>query len=132
MAVHRPGVWLYVRLMFRPWLHRLTLALAALVVAVASVQGAARMAPAAIEDAQVALWLAQGIGVDDVCGQVGTQGEHRHCPFCHKLGEAPVARIAPRELRLVFSQVTARGVGQPVAPQHGGEDNLARAPPRAV
>lgn len=120
----------YVHNMNRTWLHHLMLVLAALVVAVASVEGAARMAPTALDDAGVAVWLANGASLDDFCGEHAPEGGHHPCPFCHKLGETPEADVAPRELRVVFSLASGHDAADQLStPQRCNSQVSARAPP---
>ncbi|AWI84972.1 hypothetical protein CEW88_14445 [Alloyangia pacifica] len=114
--------------MIRAHAHRLTLAVAVLAVALASVLFAARMAPEGPEAASLRSYLAMGGTLADLCETEGTHHGH-HCPVCNLLPEAP--RTVPPALALridrSFEVVILRGLGLP--PQPANPRRSPRAPP---
>ena len=116
--------------MIRGFLHRLTLFAAAIIVAAVSIQSAARMVPDPGHSPELAVWLANGASLHDICGEARQGGARQHCPFCHTLGDTPAANFAPGQQRLALRpafEVTA--VDLRLGPQHGNPNVSARAPP---
>jgi hypothetical protein len=119
--------------MFRRIVNHLTLVAAALVVALVSLHTAAQMGPASVANPAFESWVSQGFSPDEICGHPGETPHHDQCPFCHKLGETPVVRLAPREFRiaLAFAWSTRPAALRFVA-QSGNPNRAARAPPVVI
>lgn len=110
---------------------RLTLPLAILAVALASVVFAARMAPEGPAEASLRSYLAMGGTLDDLC-EGDTFHHAHHCPVCNLLPEVP--EIAPATLAQRvdhrFQMAALRDLGLP--PQQTYPRNSPRAPPALV
>lgn len=103
---------------------------AALVVAMASVVSASRMAPDR-DDPAMAAYMAIGSTVDDLCGDGSAHDDH-HCPFCRLLSDPPAIRFAPC-IRRATPALVWQDLGHLVARTHAGNPHIsARAPPAHV
>jgi len=119
--------------MHRNPVKRLTLVAAILALALVSVQAAARMLTDATGTAAVEAWIASAASPGDLCGDPGAAHPQAHCPICHKLGETPRIRLAPRVLRLALVPVwSAMPADLHLEPQRGNPNRAARAPPTLV
>ena len=83
--------------------------------------------------AAVEAWIASAASPGDLCGDRGAAHPQAHCPICHKLGETPRIRLAPRVLRLALVPVwSAMPADLHLEPQRGNPNRAARAPPTLV
>ncbi|NDV00851.1 hypothetical protein [Pseudoroseicyclus tamaricis] len=106
--------------------YRLTLLLAAVAFAAASLGAAERMAP---EDPALAAYVAAGGDLADICGDV-SGGHASHCPICHGLPDAPGCRFDPAERRVALLPLWPGAMAElGLAPQRGHPNLSARAPP---
>ena len=101
-----------------------------LVVAMASVVSASRMAPDA-HDPDLAAYLAVGGSLQDICGNGSSHEEHR-CQFCRLLSDPPAIAFAPC-LRRATPALVWRDLGHLVARARSGNPHISpRAPPLPV
>ncbi len=117
--------------MTRSFGHRLLTLVAALLLAVVSVQSAARMAPGPADSPAVLSYLLAGGSIDDFCGGASdpSHGQH-HCPFCRQLADPPQLPFAPREMALCADPAYAPLPADfRLGPQGGNPFVSARAPP---
>ncbi|MCT4373252.1 hypothetical protein CLG85_024360, partial [Yangia mangrovi] len=112
--------------MIRARAHRLTLAVAVLAVALASVVFAARMAPEGPEAANLRSYLAMGGTLADLCEVEGAHHGH-HCPICNLLPEAPESAPAALALRIDRRFEVARLHALGLPPQPGNPRSSPRA-----
>lgn len=114
--------------MFHARVHRLSLVVAVLAVALASVVFAARLAPAAPEGADLQGYLAMGGSLADLCADEPPHHAH-HCPVCNLLPEVPEIALRTAALRIDhrFHVGTLRDLDLP--PQRGNPRTSPRAPP---
>ncbi|PZX16920.1 hypothetical protein LX81_01550 [Palleronia aestuarii] len=109
---------------------RVILLAAALMMAMASVVSASRMAPDRDESAMAA-HMAIGGTLDDLCGDGPFHNDH-HCPFCRLLSDPPEIRFAPC-IRRATPTLVWQDLGHLVARSYAGNPNIsARAPPAPV
>lgn len=114
--------------MIRACAHRLSLAVAVLAVALASVVFAARMAPAAAEAADLRAYLAMGGTLDELCAGEPAHHAH-HCPVCNLLPETPAVAV-PQVLRRVDCRFGVSALRDLALVPFGGNPRSApRAPP---
>ncbi|WP_139218740.1 hypothetical protein [Roseivivax halotolerans] len=108
-----------------------TALLAACLFAVLSAVSAHQMAPDREAMERQAALLAMGETLDALCGLSDDGAEH-HCPFCHKLPDAP--RITAPDNAARITRVIAHHLGQDlvVGPQDIRAHAAPRAPPRSV
>lgn len=105
--------------------------LVACLFAVLSAVSAYEMAPDRGTMERQATLLAMGETLDALCG-LSDDGEEHHCPFCHKLPDAP--RIAAPDDAARITRVIAHRLGHDlvVGPQDIRVHASPRAPPRHV
>lgn len=108
--------------------HRISIFAAAMLIAVASVMSAARMGPATSDTPNMAVYLASGGTVADLCGDVQSSHIH-HCPFCRLLEDPPKVEFAPCAQRLILVLGWKPLSDLTVGPQSGNPHVSARAPP---
>lgn len=109
-------------------LPRLIAFAAALVVAVASVLFAARMAPLPATDPVVAAWIESGGSASDLCGDFVPVHDHS-CPYCRLLDDPGVPSLTPKAERLARAPAWQRLADLVACPQQGNPNVSARAPP---
>ncbi|MBE9639291.1 hypothetical protein [Salipiger mangrovisoli] len=114
--------------MIRARAQRLSLCVVILVVALASVVFAARMAPDEVSGARLEGYLAMGGTLADLCAEEGPHHGH-HCPVCNLLPETPESRLPIATTRL-DSRFHLGGQGDlGLPPQRGHMRGAPRAPP---
>ncbi len=112
-----------------PFRHAVLLA-AVLMVAMAGVVSAARMAPDR-SDPALAAYMALGGTLDDLCVGGASHDKH-HCPFCRLLSDPPDIRFTPC-LRRATPVLVWQDLGHLVARARAGNSHIsARAPPSQV
>ena len=102
--------------------------LATLLIALASVASAARMAPEPAATPALVAYLAAGGSLDDLCADGPRHAEH-HCPFCRLLADPPAVAFAPGAARLTFVIAWLSSDDLTRGPQGGHPGVSARAPP---
>jgi len=118
--------------MIRAFASRLTFLAAALMLALASVDSAARMAPGPEDTPLVrAAWVLNGIVHGAICNDAsGHVAQEHHCPFCRLLADPPEVSIAPREMRLSLAPAWGPFAGDQLrGPQQEASSVSARGPP---
>ncbi|QDC08135.1 hypothetical protein FHY55_02255 [Oceanicola sp. D3] len=103
---------------------------AALMLAVMGAVSAHHMGPPSEEAVEAAELRALGFSVEDLCGTPGAASAY-HCPFCHKLPEAPRLAAPDAAERLVRVIPEQRGADLLRGPQHISDHVSTRGPPRA-
>ncbi|SIO22010.1 hypothetical protein [Vannielia litorea] len=102
---------------------------AALMLAVMGAVSAHHMGPPSEDAFAVAELRALGVTADDLCGPVDA-GHAWHCPFCHKLPEAPRLAAPDAVQRLARVMPETRGSDLLHGPQHIFSHHSTRGPPR--
>lgn len=102
---------------------------AAVLLAVFGAVSAHHMGPPSEEAVAVAELRALGITADDLCGTEAA-GHGWHCPFCHKLPDAPRLTAPDAVQRLARVIPDSRGDHLLRGPQHIASHVTTRGPPR--
>ncbi|WP_121061366.1 hypothetical protein [Chachezhania antarctica] len=105
---------------------------AALLLTALGILSAHHMAPDRSDtDPSVAVLLAMGATVDDICGPDGAAHDH-DCPFCHKLPRSPQVQAPDRGHPVVYTLATDMSRDLVAGPRHFSPSTPVRAPPRLV
>ncbi|WP_353475463.1 hypothetical protein PVT71_18055 [Salipiger sp. H15] len=114
--------------MIRARAHRMSLLVAVLALALASVVFAARMAPEGPQGESLRSYLAMGGSLADLCADEAPHHAH-HCPVCNLLPEVPEVAPLAAALRMDrrFHVGTLSDLDLP--PQRGNPRISPRAPP---
>ena len=117
--------------MNRSQTYRVTLLLAALVLALTSFASAARMAPSDADSPQVSAFIAMGGALEDICGD----DLHDHgadCPFCQVTAETRTLRPVGHIWQIVPVSVQIADADLTIGEQGVRSAWSARATPHAV
>ncbi len=109
---------------------RVVLLAAILMVAMASIVSAARMAPERTSS-ELTAHLMMGGSHQDLCAE-GSSHEKHHCPFCRLLSDPPKIRFSPC-VRRATPTLVWQDLGHLIAGSLSGNPYIsARAPPAPV
>lgn len=112
--------------------YRITIVVAALLLALTSVSSAARMAPSDLDTVEVAAFLAVGGTLDDLCDDGQPHNHAEHCPFCNTVAQADLIAPTGKVWSLAPDPLSITFAAAPLAAQRHAGQNHARGPPTAA
>ena len=102
---------------------------AALLMAVTSIGSSVRMAPADMDQAEVAAFHAIGGTLDDLCEDGPTHDHMEHCPFCNTIAQADVIAPSGKVWTLTPDPLLLTFAALEMGEQRQDSQRLARGPP---